>query len=68
MDKIILIGAVIFGIGLIIAVLNTKWKWQFGRYPFVNKSKGIAFLSWVIIIIGLCIVILRAVNEGYIGN
>lgn len=68
MDKIILIGSVIFGIGLLMGALNTKWKWQFWKYPFVSRNKGIAFFSLALIIIGLLTVIIRALSAGYLGN
>ncbi len=67
MDSIILLGGVLFGIGFVLGALNTKWRWSFWKYPYVSRSKKVSFISFLFIVIGLLIVVFRAIGQGYVG-
>lgn len=66
MDRIILIGGIIFGIGILVGALNTKYRWSFWKYPYVWKNKKVGVISILLIIIGLLIVIAKAIYSSYI--
>lgn len=59
MDIIRIMGLVIFGIGIIIEIANTKWQWPFWKYTLESRNKKLAILSNVLIILGFLLVIFR---------
>lgn len=66
MDIIILIGSIIFGIGILIYVLNTKVRYGFFTH-YQSRNKGLAWISALLIIIGLGIIIVKAYLNGQLG-
>ena len=68
MDAIILIGVIIFGVGLLLLMLTTKF--VYGRnwgYPYRTTNKPLAALGWFLLIIGFLIMIFKAKANGQIG-
>lgn len=68
MDAIILIGAIIFGIGLLLLMLTTKF--LYGRnwgYPYRTTNKPLAALGWFLLIAGFLTIIFKAQANGQIG-
>lgn len=66
MDYIILFGAILFGIGLVISILNTRGSYGFfTRYRSKNRSWQI--ISIILIIIGLLIIIGKAYLNGQLS-
>lgn len=66
MDFIILFGAILFGIGLVISILNTHVSYGFfTRYRSKNRSWQI--ISIILIIIGLLIIIGKAYLNGQLS-
>lgn len=63
MDNIILIGSVIFAIGVIINILNAKWSWKTGEYTRV-KNRKVALIGWLFLLIGILIIVLKAYANG----
>lgn len=68
MDNIKLIGVLIFGIGLIIDIFNTRWKWPFWKYELESKNKKLSKLSTIFIIIGFIIVLIRSIYIRQTGS
>lgn len=66
MDMIMLIGIIIFVVGLLINVANAKWSWKTGAYT-ASKNRIRTLLGWLLITIGLAIVIVTAYNNGQLG-
>lgn len=68
MDYTILIGIIIAGLGLLLLMITTKfvWGWNWG-YPYRTTNKPLAFLGWVLLIIGLAIILVKAKANGQLG-
>lgn len=66
MDIIILIGSIISGIGVIISAFNTKIRYGFFTH-YESKNKGLSWISFILIIIGLGIIILKAYLNGQLS-
>lgn len=63
MDIVILIGAVIFGIGLLITALNTKIRYGWFTH-YENRNNGLSWIGILLIILGLGIILLKAYLNG----
>ncbi len=59
MDYVKLLGTIIFGIGIVIEIFNTKWKWPFWKQKLEIKSKKADIASTVFIILGFVIIVVR---------
>lgn len=66
MDLIILIGAIIFGIGLAITALNTKVHYGFFTH-YERRNKSVGWLGMLLIVIGLGTIILKAFLNGQLN-
>ena len=65
MDYVILIGSIIAAIGLILLMMTTifVWGWNWG-YPYRTTNKPLAIIGWLLIIIGVVIVLVKAKLNG----
>ena len=65
MDYVILIGCIIEAIGLILLMMTTRfvWGWNWG-YPYRTTNKPLAIIGWLLIIIGVVIVLVKAKLNG----
>ncbi|EHP0974530.1 hypothetical protein KNZ58_002601 [Enterococcus faecalis] len=65
MDYVILIGSIIAAIGLILLMMTTRfvWRWNWG-YPYRTTNKPLAIIGWLLIIIGVVIVLVKAKLNG----
>ncbi|EUJ38014.1 hypothetical protein BCAMP_09155 [Brochothrix campestris FSL F6-1037] len=63
MNKMILVGAIIFGIGLFIQLITAKWSWRLGGY-YKSKNKPLSLIGLCIIILGLVIIVMSAIANG----
>lgn len=65
MDYVILIGSIIAAIGLILLMMTTRfvWVWNWG-YPYRTTNKPLAIIGWLLIIIGVVIVLVKAKLNG----
>ena len=68
MDNIRILGVVVFALGLIIDIFNTKWKWPFGKYELESKNKNLSKISTLLIIIGFIIVLIRSIYVRQTGS
>ena len=66
MDPIILIGCILFGISILIFMINTRVNYGFfTRYR--SRSKGWLVISTLLLIIGLAIIALKAYLNGQLN-
>lgn len=66
MDFIILFGAILFGIGLVISILNTRVSYGFFK-RYRSKNRTWQIISIILIIIGLLIIIGKAYLNGQLS-
>ncbi|WP_288530721.1 hypothetical protein [uncultured Secundilactobacillus sp.] len=66
MDTVIIIGVIIFAIGVLIAIGNSRISYGFFTHYGV-ANQGLAWISVLLIVIGLAIVIGKAYLNGQIG-
>lgn len=67
MDYVILIGSIIAAIGLILLMMTTRFVWggwNWGGYPYRTTNKPLAIIGWLLIIIGVVIVLVKAKLNG----
>lgn len=67
MDKIMLLGIVVFGIGVVISITAVGYNpipTFFGRYRIKSWSRFL--VSLLLIIVGIVIVVLKALSNGQI--
>ena len=65
-DIIMVIGIVMFIIGIIVKIFNAKWSWRTGAYTR-SKNKTLSLVGWILIIVGLAIVVLVAYQGGQLN-
>ncbi len=65
MDYVILVGSIIAAIGLILLIITTRFvlggNWG---YPYRTTNKPLTIIGWILIIIGLVIVLVKAKLNG----
>ncbi len=66
-DSVILLGSVLFGISMIIFMLNTRVRYGFVLRRYESRSTGWLFISILLLIIGLGIIIIKAYLNGQLG-
>lgn len=68
MDYVILIGIIISAIGVVMLILTTRyvWGWNSG-YPYRTTNKFVSFVGWLLLILGLLIIIVKAKFNGQLG-
>ncbi len=66
MDTLILVGALIVGLGLLIQIITAKWSWRLGGY-YTSNNKPLSLFGWLLIIIGIIIIVLKAKMNGQLG-
>lgn len=66
MKIIMILGIVLFTIGLLIQMITAKWSWWRGGY-YSSNNKPLSFIGWLSIISGLGIVLLVAYLNGQLG-
>lgn len=64
MDYVILIGSIIAAIGLILLMMTTRFVWGNWGYPYRTTNKPLAIIGWLLIIIGVVIVLVKAKLNG----
>lgn len=63
MDLVILIGAIIMFSGLLIMMINTKYT-PFHWRQYRSRNKKWAVISWLLLLAGFAIIILKAMANG----
>ena len=66
MKIIMLLGIVLFVIGLLIQMITAKWSWWTFDYTS-SHNKPLSFIGWILITIGLGLVILTAYLNGQLA-
>ena len=66
-DPVILLGSVLFGISMIIFMLNTRVRYGLLFRRYESRNKGWLVVSTLLLIIGLAIIILKAYMNGQLG-
>lgn len=66
MDIIIVIGAVIFGIGVLTLAFNTKIRYGLVT-RYTRRNKGVGWLGILLMLIGLVIILLKIYLNGQFG-
>lgn len=66
-DSVILLGSVLFGISMIIFMLNTRVRYGFVLRRYESRSTGWLFISILLLIIGLGMIIIKAHLNGQLS-
>jgi hypothetical protein len=66
-DPVILLGSVLFGISMIIFMLNTRVRHGFVLRRYESRNVGWLFISTLLLIIGLGMIIIKAYLNGQLS-
>lgn len=66
-DPVILLGSVLFGISMIIFMLNTRVRYGFVLRRYESRNVEWLFISTLLLIIGLGMIIIKAYLNGQLS-
>lgn len=66
-DPVNLLGSVLFGISMIIFMLNTRVRYGFVLRRYESRNVGWLFISTLLLIIGLGMIIIKAYLNGQLS-
>ena len=66
-DPVILLGSLLFGISMLIFMLNTRVRYGFVLRRYESRSTGWLFISIFLLIIGLGMIIIKAYLNGQLS-
>lgn len=64
MDYVILVGSIIAAIGLILLMMTTRFVGGDWGYPYRTTNKPLATIGWLLVIIGIVIILVKAKLNG----
>lgn len=67
MNYIIEIGIIISAIGLFLLMITTRYTFNFFGFPYKTTNKPLAAIGWLLLIIGLSIIVVKAKLNGQLG-